>query len=170
MLPGDIVLSLGKWGISETIASSNRGWSHASLVVATDPCPLIVEAVPPAAKCVLLADLLDCSRKATLLHDLSLTGDERRVVVEAGMKCVGQLYGLDRFAGLLLDQLFETSWFGDNFYLSKKFQVCSGLVAYTRELIGKDFGVKAAGATPGEISAFCDSEKGRLIYKQEVLK
>lgn len=168
MTPGDILLSLGPWGLSNLIAKSNEGWSHASLLVAVDPCPLIVEAAPPMARCVLLSALLEESQKVTLLHDMSLTEEERRIVVETAMRCVGQLYGVDRFAGLLLDQWLETSWFGDNMYISKRFPVCSGLVAYTREVIGKDFGVKTQGATPGEVARFASAHPD--VYRVEVLK
>lgn len=158
MEPGDIVLSLGKYRtsriIAEMTAEEGELWSHAALIVAISPYPLVVQAVPPRVQCCLLSDLVDHADKVVLLHDLSLGDDERSLVVWEGMRCVGQLYGMDRFAGLLLDELLDTEWFGDRWALSREAPVCSVLVAAGRDKLGKNFGVEAQGATPAEIGAF----------------
>lgn len=156
--PGDIILSLGSYRTSKLIASlteeEGEYWSHAALIVAVSPYPLIVQAVPPRVECRLLSDLVDHADKVLLLHDKSLTDHERAIVVWEGMKCVGQLYGIDRFPGLLLDELLNTDWFGDRWRLSREAPVCSVLVAAGRDKLGKNFGVNAQGATPSEIGAF----------------
>ncbi len=158
MMPGDIVLSLGKYRtsrfIAEVTAEEGELWSHAALIVAISPYPIIVQAVPPRVQCCLLLDLMQQADKAMLLHDLSLTDEQRNIVVYEGMRCVGQLYGMDRFAGLLLDELLDTEWFGDRWALSREAPVCSVLVAAGRDKLGKHFGVEAQGATPAEIGAF----------------
>lgn len=168
MKPGDIVLSLGKYRLSAVIAKHNEGYSHASLVVSVDPVPLVVEAVPPCVKCILLSDLVADSEKVTVLEDLSIDAHQRAVIVEAGMRYVGALYGIDRFLGLMLDDLFDTQWFGDTLYLSKSFPVCSGLVAATRDQLGLDFGCKAQGANPGEIARY--AREHPAIYNLVTIK
>jgi len=158
MQPGDIVLSLGSYRTSKAIATvtavDGEQWSHAALIVAVDPYPLIVQAVPPRVECCLLSDLVDHADKVMVLEDTTLTAEERKIVVKEGMLCVGQLYGFDRFPGLLLDELFETDWFGDHWFLSRNAPVCSIVVAAGRDKIGKGFGVEAQGANPSEIGAF----------------
>lgn len=158
MQPGDIILSLGKFHTSKAIAKitevDGERWSHAALIVAVDPYPIIVQAVPPRVECCLLEDLCEHSEKVMLLHDLTLSDVERKTVVYEGMQCVRQFYGVDRFLPLLLDEMLDTDWFGDNWFLSRKAPVCSVLVAAGRDKIGKDFGVKAQGANPSEIGAF----------------
>lgn len=171
MQPGDIVLSLGSYHTSKAIAKvtavDGECWSHAALIVAVDPHPLIVQAVPPRVECCLLQDLIGHADKVMVLEDTTLTADEREIVVWEGMRCVGQLYGFDRFPGLLLDELFETDWFGDHWFLSRKAPVCSIVVAAGRDKIGKDFGVAAQGANPSEIGAF---SKRTSYYRRVVLK
>lgn len=171
MHPGDIVLSLGSYRASKAIAHitevDGERWSHAALIVAVDPYPLIVQAVPPRVECCLLSDLVDHADRVVLLEDTTLTDHERSLVVWEGMKCVGQLYGFDRFPGLLLDELFETDWFGDHWFLSRKAPVCSIVVAAGRDKIGKDFGVAAQGANPSEIGAF---SKRTSYYRRVSLK
>lgn len=172
MKPGDIILSLGSYHLSKVIANitavEHEQWSHAALLVAVDPYPLIVQAVPPKVQCCLLSDLVEHADKVLLLHDLSLSEYERSLVVWEGMRCVGQLYGIDRFAGLLLDELLDTQWFGDHWALSRSAPVCSVLVAAGRDKLGKNFGVAAQGATPSEIGAF--SLRRPDLYQRILLK
>lgn len=168
MRPADILLSHGHYHLSDAIAAKNRGYSHASLVVAVDPIPMLIEAVPPVTRVIALDDLLVESKKVALLNNLQLSDAQRLRIVRNALHTIGQRYGLERFVGLGLDSIFDTQWFGDHLYISKEYQVCSGLVAavYDAELL--NFGVKAEGATPGEIDAFAESHPA--IYQKTILK
>lgn len=149
--PGDILMTHGSWHLSTLIANRNEGFSHASLIIATDPLIWVAEAVPPRSRVLRYQDLHAESTRVVLLHDLCLTQDQRFLVCNYAGKMLNKLYGLSSFPALMMDTVFDTQRFGDALGLSKDMPVCSVYVAESRSRIGLDFGVQAQGATPGEI-------------------
>lgn len=152
--PGDILMTLGPWRLSQAIADRNEGFSHASIIIATEPLIWIAEAVPPRSRVLRYPDVHGDSKRVVLLHDRTLTDEQRFLVCNYAGKMLNRLYGLTSFPALILDQVFDTQRFGDALRLSKTVPVCTVLVAESRARIGLDFGVKAQGATPGEIVRF----------------
>lgn len=155
----DILLSLGPYRLSELIARSTQeipgdAFSHAALVIAEAPLPLIIESVPPRARVCSYTDALLHVEHAVLLQPRTLSVETRVAIAKKALECEGALYGLSRFPGLLLDSWLDSDWCGANLFLSKRHPVCSVLVSAAYESRGLDFGEPAQGVTPAEIFAF----------------
>ena len=155
----DILLSLGPYRLSELIARSTQeipgdAFSHAALVIAEAPLPLIIESVPPRTRVYPYNDALLHVEHAVLLQPRTLSVETRVAIAKKALEFEGALYGVDRFLGGMLDAWLDTDWCTQHLYLSKRFPWCSVLVAAAYDAQGLDFGEPAQGVMPAEIFAF----------------
>lgn len=155
----DILLTLGPYRLSDLIGSvtqelPGKAFSHAALVIAESPLPLIIESVPPRVRVRTYATALLRIKHALLLSPRLLTHEQRAAIVEKALECEGALYGFSRYPALFFDSWLDVDWCARHLFLTKRHPVCSVLVSAAYETQGLDFGEPAQGVTPAEIFAF----------------
>jgi len=155
----DILLTLGPYRLSQVIAKTTQEMpgeavSHAALVVAESPLPLIIESVPPRVRVKTYIDAILTARHSVLLSPRLVSADQRIVIVKKALEFEGALYGYDRYIGAAMDTILGSDWCARHLYLSKSFPYCSVLVSASYEAQGLDFGEPAQGVVPNEILAF----------------
>lgn len=156
----DILLTLGPYHASDWIARATRetidvaAVSHAALVIAGEPLPLIIESVPPRARVRTYESALTDIKNAILLSPKNLSEDTRLGIAKKAMEFEGRPYGFDRYVGALADAVLDKDWASEHLYFSKKFPYCSVLVSAAYDAFGLDFGEPAQGVTPAEILTF----------------
>lgn len=158
--PGDIILSLGNHRISSWIADmTDEGggrWSHAAVILATSPFPMVVEATPPRVRVTPLQRLQDTAIQVRLLHaiDPDVTALKRAEICRYALDLCGARYGFQDFPGLMLDSLVGTDWFGNHLTFNRDVLVCSVLCCTTWAKAGFTFESDPWGMTPSEIASY----------------
>jgi len=157
---GDILAVRGRGWLSEHIlAATNGDVSHVGMLVGAEP-PIVIEALARVATRPLEVSIAGAA-KAYILHDTSLTPEQRITLVNEATGQTAKDYGYVDLALQLGDALTHTRWFTTNLTHGwlDHFPICSYLVAEAYHSLGLDFGVRDVSTTPQDIFHFAKTHK-----------
>lgn len=169
----DILLTRGNGPASRWIADlskedGSKEFSHAALVIAGDPLPLLVEAISPRVHICTVDEALERAAYAVLVSPLNISDEDRLAISKAGLAFENQLYGYFRYIGFLGDTVLQADWCSLRLGIPKSHPVCSVLVAASYGIRGLDFAEPARGVTPNEIGAFAYRHEGKKYSLSQV--
>jgi hypothetical protein len=145
-------IALAEYGNNEPVISA----THVGIFVAGDPIPVVIEALNEV-KTNPLAVSLAGAKKAYVIHDDSLTMEQRQIIIATACTFSAKNYGYIDIAAQGLDAVTHTLWFTDELggYL-KHYPICSYCIAEAYDAKGVDlhFGITDANIRPSDIVNF----------------
>lgn len=158
IVAGDILAIAGSSWLSAGIIRATGGpCSHVGLLLSVDP-PIVIEALSRVKTNPLDVSIAH-ARRAWILHDKSLTADQRRAIMYAACAMSADDYGYLDIAAQGLDALFKTTWPTDHmgWYLKYR-RICSYVVARGYEAIQFRFGKKTdESVSPADVYGFAEA-------------
>ena len=157
MKPADILLMKGNsWATDLVTWVGESDVSHAALVIAVEPFPIVIESVNPRVRTVPLDVAIQDHTPVYLLKDLTVTPAQAEQIVREALKWSTMDYSFAQCGIAALDELTKSRWFSQH-QLMPEAPMCSWLVAESRKAVGLDFGEPAAGTGPWDIKRFAES-------------
>ncbi len=157
---GDIFFSTSEGFMSKAIRRLTRSWgesrtmvSHTGIVVNDGPFEhaLIVEAV----RGVKLNNIVECYDKpdsyVSIYRPIGLSDNELTSLVDSASGFIGNKYGYVKLLAHMGDWFLQGAYFFRRLARMKDYPICSWIVAYCYQQIGRDFGVDCKGAAPDDI-------------------
>jgi hypothetical protein len=167
MRPGDIVAVAGRGWLARGIIRATGGPpSHVGLLIATQPLPIVLEALTRVTVRPLAVSCQGAAR-AWLLHDRTLRATERRVIVADALTFAADGYGYGALLLQALDACTHTTWWTDRWArgLDTK-PICSYLVAHAYERVGRYFGQADRSTTPADIFAWAAAHRAKYTIRR----
>lgn len=158
VVAGDILAMRGSSWLARGIVRATGGpCSHVGMFVSLEP-PVVIEALDRVKTRPLDVSLADAER-AWILHDNSITDEQRRAIVDEACSMSAASYGWLDIAAQGIDAALGTTWPTDHMtWFLNQFPICSYLVARAYQKIDLHFGKKAIGSiTPADIFAFAQA-------------
>jgi hypothetical protein len=150
MLPGDLLLIMGRDWVSREIARvTNSCVSHVAIVLSARP-RLVIEALAGGVTTRSLAACLSDAEAAWVASRRDLSDDQRDGIAYAACLYSGVPYDYTDIVLQALNAAFKTTWFTDNLHLLPEL-ICSQLADKAYREIGLDFGLPDRAVTPGDI-------------------
>lgn len=155
MTVGDILAVRGSNFISRGIlAATGDTVSHVGLIIGVEPT-IVIEALLHVKTRALAVSIAEAER-AYILHDTTLSNQERITIVHTALQfsAAGYNYGDILLQGL--DALTHSIWFTSHLALGlTRDPICSFLVAASYHAVGRDFGrIPMKSVTPANIYKF----------------
>jgi len=170
VVEGDVLAIRGSSRLADGIVAATGGpCSHVGLFISVAP-PVVIEALSRVK-----TDPLDVSlqhaRQAWILHDKSLTKEQRRAIIYAATNMSAYNYGWLALPAQGLDALLHTTWPTDHLgWLLSRYPICSYLVARAYATVELTFGKKMAESiTPADIFSFAKSNPAIFDIQEIVI-